>query len=219
MSIERQKLRLKIETSRKDLFSDDITKEAPRIWRGTAVQFEVGIFYLDVLQPLSNVTSLTLEVKPFATRTVDPVMQSIVGSGDFTNGFTKAQWDAGIAQHCTFVFDDDETAPVFTGVDGKFWLVVSGVLDDGNKVTLGATCLTISEDGTGADVSPPIGDPTYLTAAQIAAGYVPIWGDGSNFRFKVGTGAQIYVPDTVKWHTITGTGNPPTLGLAEVGED
>lgn len=213
MSIPLQRIRLAIQTSDKSAFVDKLTANNAFLWRGTDVRFELAAFYKDTLLDFSNVTSLTLEVKPLATPTTTAVMSKTVAV--FNNALTLPQWDDDSSQHCVVTFANTETAPAITGTETNFWLVVSVILTGGEIVTLGVSTLTIKEDGTGVITTPPLGDPTYPTLVQADARYIAKAPVGANVRFKDGEGMQYYDPIAPGWRTLLVTDGAIGWGPAE----
>ncbi len=62
-TIPRQRIRVAGDPARFDGPADEQTGGTPRFWRGNDLQFEVGVFHNGVLQEVTNLASLTLEVK------------------------------------------------------------------------------------------------------------------------------------------------------------
>ncbi len=195
MNVTPQRIRLAVPSGNEKSFTEKLTNRTPFFWRGTDIQFELAIFYKDELLDVSNLTSLTLEVKPFATPTDAAVMTRTVDV--FNAALVEEGWDDDSDQHCVIPFTHEETAPdIGSGKDKTFWLVISAINGDGEKVTLGVTTIKAMEDGTGSEASPAPGDPEYLTAVESAALFMPRAGSGSNVRFKEGEGLQWYDPDS-----------------------
>ena len=173
----RQRIRLAFDVASTADAVDQLGSGTPHIWRGTDVSFELCAFYnggptatdSDVVD-ISNVASLTLEVKPLADRDGDAVMTKTITSADFFT-ITKTNWEQGFYQ-CAINFLNTETAPSIGTADSlDFWLVISVLTNDtpDRHITWTKTKLTIEEDGTGTGLSPTPGDPLYYTAAQTDA--------------------------------------------------
>jgi hypothetical protein len=176
ISYGRQRIRLAIDVTSVSDALDAITSSSPHIWRGTDVQFEISAWWgtpggdaSDVID-VTNVSSLTFEVKTSVTGTT--IMSATLASGAMNASLTKETWLDGSSQHVTVPFTNAETAPSLGGAASlDYYVVVTVVTNDSppREITWGKTTLRIEEDGHGAVTTPPLGDPSYLTAAETAA--------------------------------------------------
>jgi hypothetical protein len=183
-SYTRQRIRIAFDVTKQTANIDKITGETPRIWRGNDIVFEIAAFYgnplsdASTLIDVSNIASLTLEVKPFATRTGGSVMTKTITSADINTALTTAQWNADSAQHASIVFTNLETAPDLGSgtTEANYWLVVSVITNDspGREITWGYTTLTIEEDGNGSATSPTPSPPVSYTKAEADARFQQI---------------------------------------------
>lgn len=159
---------------------DYMTGQSPIIFRGTDVAFEITGFWglpdsasSDVIA-ITNLSSLTFEV--FESNGGTMVMTETVSAGSLITSLTKSNFlDTAHATpyHALCAFTNAETAPSLgTGILTKdYYGVVTVVTNDSSprEITWGQFTLTIEEDGHGAVTTPPLGDPSYLTAAEVGA--------------------------------------------------
>lgn len=151
---------------------------------GVSLRFQIGVYEESLTGDFWNmqdVANLRSEVKKMRPGQVRPLpedlayMQSDPIAPDSAT-ITAAGWSDGSEQHATFTFSPSETA-----LDpGKYWLVFSGFLTNGDFVSFGWGQVDVVQDGTG--VYSPVAplDPTYLNAIQIedllnATGLVAIY--------------------------------------------
>lgn len=136
--------------------------EMPRLPKGTAAQFELGLFVAGNLLDLSNIASLTLQV--FASQSDATVlMEKTLASGEFNDTINQVDFDDGTDQHAVFAFTSQETniAP------GTYWLVVSGITNAGESLDYLITDFVIYQDQAGEPTSPPAQPPDVaLTLSQ-----------------------------------------------------
>ena len=69
-----------------DLF-DQLTGSTAVFYRGNAVQFELGVFYRDIFENISNLSIIKLELKPFNDRAGLALMTSTVAAADYRERF------------------------------------------------------------------------------------------------------------------------------------
>lgn len=128
--LSRQRIRMACDPGKDQAPLDLITNLPPNVLRGADVQFELGLFWNDVLQPVTGLSSLTLEVRQ--TRTGDPVIASTLTGATLDNSLTPETWANQTAQHAVFAFTKEQTA-LFNiperGYD-EFWLVVRALSTD-----------------------------------------------------------------------------------------
>lgn len=120
---------------------------------GVALEIQVGIRKTkspETFFDLSDVASLKLEIKKLkynkeAPDADDPAyMPQEVTSLDSAT-LTSTDWQAGTNQHATFDYVAADTSlPI-----GKFWMVISGVLNDGSLISPGWAKMEVIQDGTG----------------------------------------------------------------------
>lgn len=192
---------------------DVITGATPRLTRARAVQFELALFNNGVLDPLTGLTSITLEVKPVtAAGVIDTaaaaVMSKTVSAASFNAALTQDIWDndsGATPYHAVVTFLDTETGLTMTGHTNNelaFGIVITGVTSIGN-VTLGGGVITVVHDGgtPGAASTPPVAAYTFtdevilaMIAAKLNAG-TNAAGQGFILTSALGISMRIYVRD------------------------
>lgn len=150
-----------------------ITGRTPKFWRNSDFQIELGIFQQTTLQSLSNLSSVTAEIRPIGendtapSNTVTPILAQTVSSANFDTTVTEETWKAGTAQQVTFTFSSDATA-----VDAmEAWLVIYATTSDATPktITLCSGRISILESSGGASGTPPEPVSYYYTKTQCDA--------------------------------------------------
>lgn len=192
-------------TRHDDLMKDLLTNATPDLWRGNDVQFEIAMgLNTGIIDDISNIASLTVEVKLGTDRDGDPLMTKTVEAADLDATLTQELWDAGAAAdaHAIVVFSAAETN-IEVGEDNKeaAWLVVGVVTNDdpGRHITLQSSTLTIVEDGTGTAGAPPSNADNYYTKGDADARYVQKHADQAWSQFANGRWYH-YISDTGLWY-------------------
>src|SRR5437868_1627239 len=123
----KDRIRVAIDVTKKGQpLVDLITGAAMKFWRGEAVQFELAFFYGDDLIDVSGWSSMTLDVRDFATRSGLDFMSATIGAAQFNAALTVEQWEAGEAAHVIIPFSGSLTAlDLGNGVTRDFWLALS----------------------------------------------------------------------------------------------
>jgi hypothetical protein len=108
-----------------------------------------------------------------ATRTSTVLATKTLTGVELNPGLTMDQWEAGTHQHGIWAWTAAETRWDLQGtLQRDYWLVISAITTDSppRAITLGATLLTVVEDGAGEPTNSPVpGNPLYLTATETAA--------------------------------------------------
>lgn len=169
-TITRQRIRFAGDTAKLDGPRDKLRIAMPAFWRGNDLQFEIAVFENDVLQDVSNLTQITLEIRAMGSGGEPPdpsvaaLMSKSVNAVDLNNSLTLTQWNDGSAQHALLVFTDQESnIPA-----GENWLVLWATTNDapGHTITLAAGHIKVLEDGGGLATSPSPPQETFYTAIQ-----------------------------------------------------
>jgi hypothetical protein len=175
--------RLRVDTSAREGIREELNGSNPFFWNGSAVQFEIGLFRKeDLVDDLSNIAGIVLEVKSLADKTGPALMSVTLTALDILGSLTLEEWDGGAETNChaKASFGSDDATLNLGGTDTKdFWLVIAAIRNDGENVTLGCSAITVQEDGSSA------------TASAAA---------GSNFRFNQSYPEIKY--DDATWHRI-----------------
>lgn len=164
-AIAANRIRLALELTKSNFPSDQMdafTSATPRGPFGRIWDFELGLFNKGVLDPLTSIQSITLEIKATGTNgLIDPdaavLLSRTVASGTFNTALTADQWanDQGTpSYHAKIQFLDTETATLsMTGTVENvklFGFVVTAVTAAG-RISLGSGLLAVIKDGgTGA---------------------------------------------------------------------
>jgi len=221
-TLDRKRIRLIADQATKtdDKMVDVYTDSTPELWVGNDVQFEVGIYHNNSLvTDISNIASLTLEVKNTSDRDGDPVMTATVSSGDLDGAVTQDTWDDKTAQHALVTFTGSETnLTVGSDNQAEYWLVISVITNDtpGRNITLQATTIKVVEDGTGSAGQPQNNANIYYTKDESDARFAQLHADQAWMQFENGVW-YIYEATTDKWYPLKCTivDTVPTLTLGD----
>lgn len=204
-TLARKRIRLAADqaTQTTDKMVDVYTGSTPELWVGNDVQFEIAIYHDGaVVTDISNIASLTLEVKTATDRDGDPVMTKTLTSGDLNGALTQETWDDKTAEHALVAFTAAETN-LSVGADNEesYWLVISVITNDvpGRNITLQATILKVVEDGTGSAGQPQNNANIYYTKDESDARFVQKHEDQAFQQWANGTWYH-YIPDTGLWY-------------------
>lgn len=169
----RERIRLECDVVSQDYMLDQITGQSPSMWRGTDLALEVGFFYQGELIDIGPYASITAEVRDEATRSSTILATKTVPAADLFTALSAPDWESGTKQHAVFTWTSEETRwDLQSQLQRNFWLVIHAITNDSppRRVTLGATLLTVQEDGAGEPGNSPLpGNPLFLTAAQTQA--------------------------------------------------
>ena len=170
MQISNQRIRLAIDTARMDSINDVLTASTPQFWNGVDLQFELGFFSGANLLDISNLDSVTLDLKSSDPRTGLPLMSQTISSDHFNSSLTLDSWNAGAPADChaLLIFANSQALLALPGESATFWLVASALTNDtpGHKLVLGATPVTVIEGGAGVPFRPSVVNATHYSAAQ-----------------------------------------------------
>ena len=163
-----------------------------RIPRGNAVQVEVGCFYGEEPMDLSNLASITFEIRDAATRLAAAVAETITPSDpSWNDSITYAAFAAATAQNFLINLSSAQLNQAATPAGTTYFLVISALTTDDpiKQITLCAGDIVIWEDGAGqGDVPEPPESEIYLTDVQIDALYMRKVPTNGNWRVNSSTG-------------------------------
>ena len=205
--LTRKRIRLKVEADKWTNSLDIRASSTPRMYRGNDCQFEVGIFWNDLLIDASNIASLTLSMWTSDRKTRKA--SKTVSTADITAAPALADWTGGTAQHAILAFTGTEMNWALSEgkTEDNFFLVVAGITTDSpcREITYGTTVFTLVEDAEGAAGTPPANDPNYYTQPEADARFVQLNGDQYSFRVRKQSGSdtvflEFYTQDDGKWH-------------------
>jgi len=175
MQLTNQRLRLAVDTAQMGAINDVITGASPQFWNGVDLQFELAFFRSAALADITNIASITVDLKTSLDRTSLSLMSATLSSGSFDSDLLLADWLAGDQADCHALLTFTAAqANLFLADDSvTFWLVISTLTGDSpaHKVVLGATPLTVVEAGAFIPPPAPVAQPFYYTAAQSDARY------------------------------------------------
>jgi hypothetical protein len=222
MSFPRQRLRIKVDVSTREM-AVDVIGQQPSLWRGSATDVEVAFFNSTALvTDFTTVSTITLEIRDYSSATgVDtgsPIVAVTLTAAEINDALTEEEWDAGTAAHAKFTLTP-QNANLDVGTTGvaDYWLDVYALStgSPGEPYTYGASVLRVYEDGagTGGTAVPPPDPPTYLTIAESDARYLRANPDPGSLRINASGNLQLWNPDTGKWHTIIASGAVGSVGL------
>jgi hypothetical protein len=175
-TITNQRIRLAIDCSQMGGINDVITGNTPQFWNGVDLEFELAFFYGSNLIDISNLDSITVDLKQSDPRTGQPLMSGTLASGSLNPGLTLEAWLGGAPSDCHALveFTNSETnLDLPDDISDGYWLVISALTNDSpaHKIVLGAPPLTIVERGEGVTPPASVVTPIYYTAAQSDARY------------------------------------------------
>jgi hypothetical protein len=166
-TLDRYPLRLQFDIERR-LPTDLIASLS--FWRGNDIKVDAAVYFKSVPLELSNIASLTLQIKLQQNPTAGALAETTVEAADIDTSISDAAWLAGTEQHASFVFSSAQTnLDLGGGSSRQFWLVLSGLTNEGNTVTYGATPVNVYEDNAGDDSEPPTPTDEYYTRAEVDA--------------------------------------------------
>jgi len=179
-TLGRTRLRLAADAACFDAPLDTLRRATPQFWRGNDVQFEIAAFFNGALLDVSNLASLTLEIRPLGSngQAPDPSFAPLMGATitAFDNTTTLDDWNAGAKQHAVVVY----TAAQSNVAAGAAWLSIFAITNDspGRVITLCAGPVRVLEDGAGLATTPMPTADTFYTAAESDARFAAIGAGG-----------------------------------------
>lgn len=144
------------------------------IIRGNGTDFQIGIFDAidDSVAVISDLASLNLRIRASQTSGSTILADKTVAAASFDETLTTGTWDDGTKQHAVFSFSNAEMNIDPEGKSKVLWLVLTGISDAGDEVTLAAGTITLHEDNN-VDADPPPENPgTTLTLEEGDARWV-----------------------------------------------
>jgi hypothetical protein len=175
-TLARTRLRLAADAASFDAPLDVLRRATPQFWRGNDVQWEIALFFNGALLDVSNLASLTLEVRPLGANghAPDPSFVPLMGATitSFDNTTTLDNWNAGTNQQALVVF----TAAQSNITAGAAWLSIFAITNDspGRVITFCAGPVRVLEDGAGLATTPTPTADTFYTAAESDARFAPV---------------------------------------------
>jgi hypothetical protein len=133
--ISPQRVRFRVNVSRRTLGVDVLTSETARVLKPADVQFEIGLFNDDeaASEPLdiAGLASITLAVKPARPRTAAAKFSQQLLAVGLNDELTLADWNGGDAEDChaLFQFSADDLDFDLGADELAFYVVLSGLTD------------------------------------------------------------------------------------------
>jgi hypothetical protein len=215
-TISRRRIRLKLDVAKATSYKhlDVNTSQNPEHWRGNDLQFELGICFNDTLSDISNLASITLEVKDASAEAgTAALMSKTILAADLDPTLNAASWADQTKQHALVIFTGAEAN---IAAASNYWLVVSAITTDvpGRTITLGVATFAVVEDRTGATTVPQVNQGVAYTQAEADARYIQKHADMSFFQERNHT-LYWYEQTTAHWYpvVIAIVDNVPTLTL------
>lgn len=182
-SFAANRIRLALELTKANFPDDQLdafTGATPRGPFGRLWDFELGLFNKGVLDPLTSIQSITIEVKAAANGIITPggaaLLSRTVASGTFNAALTADQWtnDQGTpSYHAKISFLDTETATlnVVGAVNNQLiygWVATAQTA--AGRITIGSGLISLIQDGgTGAGAgTAPMATYTFSDAELLA---------------------------------------------------
>src|SRR5258708_31662929 len=100
MQLTNQRLRLAVDTAQMGAINDVITGASPMFWNGVDLQFELAFFRGAALADITNLASITIDLKTSLDKTSLPLMSATLSSGGFDSDLLLADWNAGDQADC-----------------------------------------------------------------------------------------------------------------------
>jgi len=171
--LPRQRIRLRLDTAGTAQALDERTSAAPEIWRGTDVQFELGLFRGADLLSVANLAGITLEVKANSAGGIPGAALMAGTDADPDDSLDAATWADESKQHALVAFTGAQSnLDLGEGnLARTFWLVASAATTDdpARTIVLGSALLTLRESGAGADTPVPEPVDAFYTKAETDA--------------------------------------------------
>ncbi len=179
-TLGRTRLRLATDLAVFDAPLDILRRTTPQFWRGNDLQFELALFFNGTLLSVSNLASLTLEVRPLGANggppdpSFTPLMGATISSFDDTT--TLEDWHSGAKQQAVVAF----TAAQSNIAAGAAWLSIFAITKDtpGRVITLCAGPVRVLEDGAGLATTPLPAADTFYTSTQSDARFALLGAGG-----------------------------------------
>ncbi len=168
MSFSRNRSRLALELTQPLTPSLDVfLATSPKMPSGRVWQLELALFSNGTLDPLTEITSIKVEVKAMVAGVVTVASAALMSQsiGSFNADLTQAAWDDGAPDDChaLFTFSELETG-LATGSQNytDYALLISAQTSVG-PVDIGTATLRVITTGSLTISTPPaLDDPTYV---------------------------------------------------------
>ncbi len=215
--LDAQILRLRCDAKQdkgKNLIDEVSRKTRAEVWRGSALEIPLGLFqsYVQadpassVAFDIQNMASVSVRFKESQTSDSATVAEKTVLAANFTaNTLDPEDWAAGTSEHLRPALTDEEmnfSTDLFNGQPYRdFWVVVSGLTTESEKVTFGGGTVRVHRPN-----DEPVGDPPENPGPAISA--------DEALALIAAAGVQNTLAATIPADSATGTVDYTALGLS-----
>lgn len=215
-TLSSKRIRIAADAALLDAPQDLLSGLTPAFFRGNDLTVEFALFNKGVLQDVTNISSVTLEVKPSdesftpPDASATPVMSKTIAAASLNAGLTLSDWNNAIAQHGVLSFSATE-ANVAAGPHWmSLWVITTG--SPGKVITVAAGPLNIREDGSaGTAGTPPAPTSSYYTSTQSDARYLQQGANLSDIASPTSARSNLGLGTAAVINTGTSSGNVPVL--------
>lgn len=209
-AISRKRIRLLCNIATTNGPQDAVSGRQPAFWNGNDVQFEIGVFYGDQVQDISELTACTVQILTAVGG--DLLAQTTVDVSAMNNTLTASTWNAKTAQHITVPFTSDQMN-IDLGELAKLdvWIIIAAQTSHSpaRRLTLAAGLITCMQDGLDEGGTPPDPEAEYYTSAEADARFMLKSDAGANTRWH--TDGNFYIRNADNptwWHPLIVKGDP-----------
>lgn len=199
--IGESRIRLSLDLQNYDQATNNLTGEAPEIWRGMPTRIEVGIYDGGAfVTNLSDFVSVTLEIFNNSTRQ-GPAYLAVTQT-NLAATLTESNWLAGAQADAHAVYELSQSQTAFDLSEAvyneqQFFMTWYATTADTNNYILGSAMLVVHQ--TGASITPVLGS------------------SNMNFRITAGGKLQLRNDDAATWHDIylSGSAGAESIVISE----
>jgi len=184
-SFQTQVIRIAADTTSKDNILDLNTSAEPQAWWARDLTLQVGVFAGAVLLDVSDLQSVTVNLKDPGNLDGSPLVSETITT--FDNTTTLTTWNAGTQQHFVVSFTADELSFMLTDGERLVHISMVAVTTGGQTGTICVGSINIIDDGGNSPASNPanaitVGQAQAMVAALAWAGGVNGITTAANFQ-------------------------------------
>ena len=180
-TFQTQIIRIAADTTSKENILDLNTSAEPEAWWARDLSIRVGVFDSDVLLDVSDIASVTVNLKDPSNLDGAPLVAKTITA--FDNTTTLATWNAGTQQHFSIAFSADDLSFGLTNGARLVHLSMVAITVGGQTGTLCVSRINVIDDGGNSPGSNPV---NAITVAQANAMITEATG-GLTFTASTGT--------------------------------
>ena len=188
MQISSDRTRIQFSGSRTTAPTDVLSNGTPAQFVGDDWQIECALFTdngtFQLLADISDVASLTFELKQVNSKSGLPLLSQTLTSGQLNNALTLTQWQTNdpAQWQALFTFPNALTSIPLSSDQQTFWFTIYAITTDARpkQVVWGCGQITLINSGSYTPAPAYVQQPIYLTLAQANA----LFG-GTNLGLKV----------------------------------